>query len=70
MTETNRWYKETHTNGMLKRLLRKTGFENTIVNTETVLMAGRSELRFPAGTTNFLFFITSCAVAPWGPFQG
>ena len=59
-----------HINGMLKRLLIKTGFVSSVVNTVTGLRAGRSELRFPVGTKYFLFFITCCAVAPRGLSQG
>ena len=70
MTETYPWYKETHTNRMLKRLLKKTGLVNTVVNTVTGLRAGRFELRFPAWGKYFLFFITSCAIASQGPYQG
>ena len=70
MTEKNPWCKETHTNGTLKILLKKAGFVSTVLNTVTGLRPGSSELRFPAGTKYFLFFITSRAIAPRGPSQG
>ena len=67
ITETNPWYKETHTNGMLKRLLKKTGFVNTAVITVTGLRAGRFELRFPAWAIFFYNFLFNCST---GHFPG